>query len=447
MRSVNRGSRRQPARRRTPVPAVVFALLAAMAISVAGVDVSVAAKPPATPVATTSPATNITSTSATLNGNVANATTFYFQYRTPMGSVTQTAPQGPVNGNHGTSVSANVTGLGASTTYQFRVVATSAGGTPTNGSYVTFTTAAPGVPPGKNAVTITTRPASVTFGGVTTIAGQLSGPNNAGVKVTLEQSPYPYTAAFKPTSLMTTTTATGAYSLAVSPSVSTHYRVTVKTKPPVMSPQTAVTVRVKVSLRLSTRRPVFGQLVRFSGTVTPAHNGKVAQIQKRTSTGAWTTVGSATLVAATPVNGIAVSAYSKQLRLSRNATYRVRVNPADGDHATGTSPQAAVLVRVKVTLRLSTLTPAIGQLVRFSGTVTPAHNGKVAQIQKRTSTGAWTTVSRATLVAATPVNGIARSKFSKQLRISHNATYRVLVNPRDADHITGRSATRSVRVH
>ncbi|MGI8430110.1 MAG: hypothetical protein ACR2OB_12610, partial [Solirubrobacteraceae bacterium] len=279
--------------------AVVFALLTGLAISVAGVDVSVAATPTATPVATTSPATNITSTSATLNGNVANATTFYFQYNTPMGSVTQTAPQGPVSGKQGKSVSADVTGLTPSTTYQVRVVATSAGGTPTNGSYVTFKTAASGGT-GGNAVTITSTPASVTFGGATTIAGQVSGPGNANRKVTLEANSSPYSGGFKPTGLMTTTTPTGAYSLLVTPSVNTHYLVTVKTKPPVTSPQAAVRVRVKVTLRLSTLTPVFGQLVRFSGTVTPAHNGKVAQIQKRTSTGGWTTVASATLVAATP---------------------------------------------------------------------------------------------------------------------------------------------------
>jgi hypothetical protein len=184
----------------------------------------------------------------------------------------------------------------------------------------------------------------LTFGGATTIAGQVSGAGNAGVKVTLEANPYPYTGGFKPTSLTTTTTATGAYSLAVTPSVNTHYLVIAKTKPPVTSSQTAVTVRVKVTLRLSTLRPAIGHRVTFSGTVTPAHNGKVAQIQRRTSTGAWRTVASATLVAATPVNGIAISKFSRRLRISHNAIYRVRVNPKDGDHAAGTSPTRRVRV-------------------------------------------------------------------------------------------------------
>jgi hypothetical protein len=443
MRSDNRQPGRQPARRRVQVTVVIFAALAAMAISVIGAEVAVAA---GAPTATTNAASNLTSTSATLNATVLpnkNATTYYFQYGTTTGYGAKTATLGPVKGNAGKSVSADVTGLTPSTTYHFRVVAMNSAGT-AFGSDAMFRTAASGVPP-PHAVTISSTPGSVTFGQATTIAGKVSGTGNVGVKVTLEANPYPYTGGFKPTALTATTTATGAYSLAVTPSVNTQYLVSAKTKPPVTSPQTAVAVRVKVTLRVSTRTPTFGQLVTFSGTVTPAHNGKLAQIQKRTSTGAWTTVASATLVAAAPVNGIAISAFSKQLRLSRNATYRVSVNPGDGN-AAGTSAQIAVAVSVKVTLRLSTLTPAIGQLVRFSGTVTPAHNGKLAQIQKRTSTGAWTTVASATLVAAAPVNGIAISKFSKQLRISRNATYRVRVNPGDAN-ATGTSPTRTLRVH
>jgi hypothetical protein len=199
-------------------------------------------------------------------------------------------------------------------------------------------------PAAQNKVTITSTPVAVTFGGASTVTGQVSGPGNGGVKVTLEQSPYPYTGGFKPTGSTTTTTATGGFSLAVTPSVSSHYVVAVKTKPAVTSPQTAVAVRVKVSLGLSTMTPRRGQRVRFSGTVSPAHNGKTAQIQKRTSTGAWKTVASATLVTAAPVNGVALSQYSKQLRTSRTATYRVQVNPADGDHATGTSSTRRVRV-------------------------------------------------------------------------------------------------------
>jgi hypothetical protein len=328
--------RRPVARRLTSVRALVFAALAAMAISVAGAGVAVAAGPPT---ATTNAASKVTDTSATLNATVfpnQNDTTYYFEgFDADYGAHTVT--QGPVNGNAGKDVSAPVTGLSPSTLYHFRVVATNDAGT-AYGSDMTFTTAAPGAgPPSKNAVTITSLPTTLTYGRATTIAGQVSGPGNAGVLVTLEENPYPYTGGFKPTTVTTGTGATGAYSLAVTPSVSTHYRVTVKTKPPVTSPETAVRVRVKVTLRLSDLTPAAGQRVRFSGTVTPAHDGKLARIQRRTSTGAWKTVASATLVAATPVNGVARSKFSKRLRINRTATYRVRVAPGDGDHIAGNS--------------------------------------------------------------------------------------------------------------
>jgi len=164
----------------------------------------------------------------------------------------------------------------------------------------------------------------------------VTGPKNAGAKVTLESSPFPYTSAFKPNGPTTTTSATGTYSFVVAPGLNTHYRVTVK-KPTLTSSQTAVRVRVRVSLRVSTVNPRSGQLVRFSGSLTPAHNGKVALIQRRTSTGGWRTVGRATLAPGVTVNGVATSKFSKRLRINHTGTYRVSVNPRDGDHITGTS--------------------------------------------------------------------------------------------------------------
>jgi hypothetical protein len=316
----------------------VCALVAVMAFAA----VAVAAGPPS---ASTSPATNVTDTAATLNGTVfpnQNETTYYFQYGTTTEYGTQTPTAGPVNGNAGKDVSAGVTGLAPSTTYHFRVVATNSAG-PAFGSDATFATGPPGsgtgAPPApQNTVTITATPTLLTFGRTTAVAGQLTGPNNANVQVTLEENPYPYTGGFKATALSTTTNATGGYTIAAAPGANTHYRVTAKAKPPVTSPEVAITVRPKVTLRLGDTTPRRGQRVRFSGTVTPAHDGKVARIQRRTRTG-WTTVGRATLVAGTPVNGVARSKFARRVRISRSGTYRVRVTPADGDHAAGTSPR------------------------------------------------------------------------------------------------------------
>ena len=94
-----------------------------------------------TPVVTTNPATNVTSSSATLNGTVyphGLSTTVHFQYgrTTSYGSVT---PNQTKTGNTYQAVSANISGLTASTTYHFRIVATNSDGT-RNGSDRTFTT-------------------------------------------------------------------------------------------------------------------------------------------------------------------------------------------------------------------------------------------------------------------------------------------------------------------
>jgi hypothetical protein len=343
MRDKNRPRGLAAGLRQTPVFAL--GLTAFVAIIASIVSVALAAGPPA---ATTSAASNVTNTSATLNATVfpnQNATTYYFQYGTTASYGAATPTQGPVSGNAGKSVSADLTGLTPGTTYHFRIVATNSAG-PSNGADTTFTTTSgPSPPAPANAVTIASKPTTVTFGGSTLVSGQVTGPGAAGVTVTLEQNPFPYTGGFKSTALTTTTTATGAYSLAVAPTGNTHYRITAKTTPPVTSSEIAVGVTVKVGLKLSTRTPRIGQRVRFSGTVTPAHNGKRAQIQRRTAAGTWKTVAAATLVAASPVNGIAVSKFSKRLRISRTATYRVQVNPADGDHLTGTSSSRRIRAR------------------------------------------------------------------------------------------------------
>src|SRR5205807_2449852 len=94
-------------------------------------------------VVTTNPATNVLNSSATLNGTVdphGLSTSVQFQYGTTTSYGSTTASQ-TKTGNTYQSVSANITGLNASTTYHFRIVATNSAGT-THGGDRTFTTAA-----------------------------------------------------------------------------------------------------------------------------------------------------------------------------------------------------------------------------------------------------------------------------------------------------------------
>jgi hypothetical protein len=199
-------------------------------------------------------------------------------------------------------------------------------------------------PPSKNGIKIAAAPATVTFGQAAAIAGQVTGAGNAGVTVTLEATAFPYSSPFK-VAATAVTDAAGAYRFSVSPALNTKYHAVAKASPPVTSSDVGVGVRVKVSLRVSDSSPARGQRVRFSGLVLPAHNGKVARIQRHASTG-WRTVARATLTPTSAAGGVERSAYSKRIRIRAGATYRVSVNPGDGNHVTGTSPTRRLRVQM-----------------------------------------------------------------------------------------------------
>ncbi len=114
--------------------------------------------------------------------------------------------------------------------------------------------------------------------------------------------------------------------------------------------------------------------------------------------------------------------------------YRVRVGGV-------LSSTVTVLVRQRVSLRLSDRTPRRGQVVRFSGRSCPTHDGAVVSIQKRTSTGGWRTVRRTTLRDASRC-----SVYSRRLRIYRDGTFRSVV-ARDADHARGFSRRRFADAH
>lgn len=100
-----------------------------------------------------------------------------------------------------------------------------------------------------------------------------------------------------------------------------------------------------------------------------------------------------------------------------------------------------VLVRHRVTLRVSDRTAFRGQRVRFRGAVAPADVvGRKVRIQRRTKSGSFRTVARAKLRAAG-----SRAVYRKRLRIFRSGTYRVKVGG-DARHISGVSRKRTIRV-
>jgi hypothetical protein len=318
-----------------------FSLLAA-AFAVLALALSPSALA-AAPTATTGPATNVTSTTATVSGSVNSGkeqTTYHFEYgtTTAYGASTPNASAG--KGNKTTNVSADLATLAPSTTYHYRLVAANASGT-VPGADMTFRTLAEGqAPPGGNAVTIAANPASIAFGKASALTGQVVGPNNAGVKLTLQSRPaFPAGAPFADAATGTTDAA-GNYSFGVVPLVNTDYQVIAKTKPDSTSPVQRVKVRWALTLKLSDSTPKRGTRVRFSGRVRPADPGASALIQRRTKTGKFRTVATALLKPSTTAGE---SVYSKRLRIKRSGVYRVRV-PGNGEHARATTRKRRIRV-------------------------------------------------------------------------------------------------------
>jgi len=133
------------------------------------------------------------------------------------------------------------------------------------------------------------------------------------------------------------------------------------------------------------------------------------------------------------------------------ANYSLSVSPAQNTryHVTAKKPAATsadvtVLVRTKVGLRLSDRTPNAGQRVRFKGKLLPAHDGSEVRIQRRTGSG-WKTIATPALTAATALDGVARSKYRKRIRIRRSGAYRTVMRSH-GDHAQGKTRRRSVVV-
>jgi hypothetical protein len=188
----------------------------------------------------------------------------------------------------------------------------------------------PGTPGGPGNFTIAANPNPIVFGRTTTIAGRLSGPDNAGKTVTLRGDGYPF-GAFQNVATAVTN-AQGDYSFAQTPALNTRYHARQGSQE---TGVVTVLVRIRTSLRVSDRTPRRGQVVRFSGRACPKHNGALVRLQRLTRRG-WVTVRSTRLRDAR-----GCSAYSRRMRVYRDARYRTVVL-RDADHANGISARRLV---------------------------------------------------------------------------------------------------------
>jgi hypothetical protein len=189
----------------------------------------------------------------------------------------------------------------------------------------------------------------------------------------------------------------------------------------------------KVTLEASPNAITFGKPTTLSGKVTgPDHGGVVVTL----SADAFPVDGDT--VAATTTTDANGDFQFTSLMPDRNTRYGVRAKTSPPVE----SAVVDVLVRVRVSLRLSDSTPRVGQRVRFSGTAAPEHDGGVVRIQRRRATGSWKTVALTLLRD----EGDARSRYSRRLRIHRDGTYRARVVVGDGDHRSGTSPRRTVDV-
>jgi hypothetical protein len=189
-------------------------------------------------------------------------------------------------------------------------------------------------------LSLAAQPAAVTITKELKLTGQLTGGTArevSGQRISLQSDPFPYEGKFERVPVTVETDNTGRYSFTIKPLTNARYQTSAKGG--VDSPVVEVPVRVLVKRAVSDRTPESGARVKFSGSVAPAHDGKVAQIQRRTSSG-WKNVSKVTLVD----GGDAVSKYSKRVRITKSGRYRVRFDPADGDHAAGNSSKVRITV-------------------------------------------------------------------------------------------------------
>jgi hypothetical protein len=201
--------------------------------------------------------------------------------------------------------------------------------------FVALAAQASSAPPGNADLTISAKPATITFGQATTVAGKVKGPKDP-IVVTLQQNPYPFTDGFEGAGT-TLSAKNGDYAFSgVRPALNTRYRVTTLV-PPQTSSEVEVLVRIKVVLRVSDRTPRAGQRVRFYGTAAPQHDGRTVRLQRQRATGSWKTVARTSLRDA----GDERSRFSRRMRVRRDGVYRARVY-RDTNHATGTSGRKSV---------------------------------------------------------------------------------------------------------
>jgi hypothetical protein len=178
---------------------------------------------------------------------------------------------------------------------------------------------------------------SVLLGAPVTIAGMLvNGAADAGRQVQLyeRRAPFPGTWGILQEGVAGPD---GSYSFTVAPPRKAYYSVVAAATATAVrqaSPGFLVAVRRKVSIKASNRTPRRGQVVRFSGFISPAYPlgpSSVATLQRQEHSGAFVNLKAVLLKAAG-----AFSSYRIRVRVNQGGSYRVFV-PSSTYYSTGAS--------------------------------------------------------------------------------------------------------------
>jgi hypothetical protein len=292
----------------------------------------------ARPAVTTGAASNVQQSTATLNGRVdpnGKATTYFFQIGTTRVYGTNTAEASAGAGGKPAAVSVPVSGLAPLTVYHYRIVAKNADGQRI-GADRTFQTKRQPL-----GVTLAANPATVAPGGATTLAGQLTGNNNASRDVVLQANPFPYTQGFLNVSNPQVTDAVGNFAFPVlSVPVTTQFRVLMPQRPEVASPIVVVGAALQVTTSAKkVDRHRHSVSVRFRGDIRPGAAGVRVDIQKLRN-GVWTSIAHTRA----QDEGASRSSYSTRVRVFRSGQFRV-VAESNGPLAAGAGRAVSIKVR------------------------------------------------------------------------------------------------------
>lgn len=299
-----------------------------------------AAASAAPPKAVTGPAIEIADTTATLTGVInpnGKGTIFTFDYGTTTRYGERVEESQEIFGNQDLEISSPLEGLTPGTTYHYRLTARNGDGS-TTASDGTFQTTGEAPPAPVNRMTLSATPRLVTHGFHTVLQGQLSGPGNRNVKVTLQQNPYRFK-TFVNSTRSTTTDNNGIFTFRVFPTVLTRYRAFAEASVPLVSDFIEVDVRYGTTIKSSARTVARGGRVTISGTVSPDHDGHKVHLQRR-APGGYKTIATMRLKGTSGERSV----FRFKTRVRSTAQYRVQI-PTDVGHAANNTKSVRVRVR------------------------------------------------------------------------------------------------------